>query len=194
LKSIRIEKAVGLHVGGQMRKVAWVLVAVLLSGLAVSSPAEAPKCENQKKEMDQAQLAMTNAWDAWRRAMAEVDAARQAERDALKALQDAAGVAALAAQQLADAVAATNACHQRNGYGSQCATQERAEASARDSVNRSTAARSTANSKFSQASSRVSTAERQEASLYTTADRLERSYLQYVDAYNACLRSKPKFS
>jgi|WetSurMetagenome_2_1015567.scaffolds.fasta_scaffold04186_3 hypothetical protein len=176
-----------------MRKVAWVFVAILLLGLAASSHAEAPKCENQKKEMDRAQVAMTNAWDAWRRAMTEVDAARQAERDALKALQDAAGVAADAARQLLNAVAATNACHQRNGYGSQCATQEQAEASARDALNRSTAARSTANSKFSQATSRVSTAERQEASLYTTANRLEQSYLQYVDAYNACLRSKPKF-
>jgi hypothetical protein len=175
-----------------MRKIAWLLVVVLLCGLAISSRAEAPKCENQKKEMDQAKATMTAAWDAWRRAMAEVDAARQAERDALKALVDAAGVAAVAAQQLSDAVATTDACHQRKGYGSQCATQEQAEARARDALNRATAARSNADSKFHLASSRVSTAERQEASLYITADRLEKSYLQCVDAYNACLRGKKR--
>lgn len=177
-----------------MRKVAWVLVGVLLVGLAISLRAEAPKCQSQKKEMDQAKADMTAAWDAWRRAMAEVDAARQAERDALKALQDAAGAAADASQQLSDAVAATNACHQRNGYGSQCAAREQAEAHARDTLNRATAARSQADSKFHQASSRVATAERQEANLYVTANRLEKNYLQSVDAYNACLRGKAKFA
>lgn len=160
--------------------------------LCALSWAQQPDCSSQKKGMLEWEAKMKAAWAEWQQTFDAETAARLAYESARDEFQRAIDRFTPLRSDTMAAIAATNACHEKYGFSGKCAHEERAEAAARDKLHKACMEVEAAFKKMDSRLDKLTALERKEQGLYRKADSFERSYLQAVDNYNACLRGKPK--